>query len=303
MPTYTSKVELVTETRADIWLSETAKILSRSQIKSRLESLLINGKKAKLSSKLKNGDNIACTYKDEPIQDVIAEDLPLEIIYEDTNVIVVNKKQGMVTHPAHGHWTGTLVNALLFRFKEAKNIFGTSVRPGIVHRLDMDTSGIVICAKNVATQEFLAYQFKERTTHKEYLAIVKGCPRLKEGRITTQHGRDPKNRKKFATLESGGKIAITDYKVIKEWNGYSLVLLKLKTGRTHQLRVHMLYLKTPILGDPLYGNKDKHFPNASLMLHAWRLKIQVPGIEKALSVRAPIPLRFKNFAQAIKRRK
>jgi len=184
----------------------------------------------------------------------------------------------MVVHPGSGNRAGTLVNALLFHSARLAREFGEGdPRPGIVHRLDKETSGLIIVAKNPSAHDFLARQFQARSTKKTYLAILKGVPRSPAGSVETRIVRDPGNRKRFTVVRSGGRVAITSWKIVRLFDGYSLVALSPKTGRTHQLRVHMRHMRTPILGDPLYARRDERFPDATLMLHARRLVIRLPG--------------------------
>lgn len=292
--------------RADKYIAEIVGILNRSQLKARGARLLVDGKEQKFSRRLAAGDRIELFWTDEPEHGLAPEKLDVTIIYEDDNVFVFDKAQGMVTHPAAGNWGGTLANAALWLDAERKG-GGSAPRGGIVHRLDKDTSGVIIVARNAEAHEFLASQFKNRTTRKEYLAFVRGFPGAETGRIENCLARDRKDRKKFAPSESGGKRAVTDYRVIAAWSvagrgGYSLVDLFPKTGRTHQLRVHMAGLGCPIVGDPLYGGKDSLFPEATLMLHARRLKIALPGNLEPALFKAPLPARFRSMAALLDRR-
>ncbi len=290
--------------RADKYIAEVAGVLGRSQLKARNAVLLVDGKAAKLSRKLALGESLELTWSDEPERDLIAEDLKVSLLYEDENVFVFDKAQGMVTHPAAGNWRGTLANAALWLDAERKGR-GAAPRGGIVHRLDKDTSGVIIVARNAIAHEFLAAQFKNRQARKEYIAFVRGFPGEESGRIENLLARDKRDRKKFAAAESGGKRAITDYRVLSRWSlkdgcDYSLVALYPRTGRTHQLRVHMAGLGCPIVGDPLYGKKDTCFPEATLMLHARRLKILLPGKGEASVFLAAMPERFTAMAARLK---
>jgi 23S rRNA pseudouridine1911/1915/1917 synthase len=290
--------------RADVFIAESEGALSRSQIKARGAQILVNGAEAKPSRSLKAGDRIELIWTEEEASSIEAEELPLSILYQDDRVIVVDKAQGMVTHPGAGNKHGTFANGLLFiiqRERAARNDGRPlAARGGVVHRLDKDTSGLIIAAKDLEAQVHLSEQFKERLARKEYLAITRGLPLPTSGRIANHLGRDPRERKRFAAVLGGGKAAVTDYRVLSYWGEaastgqYALVSLRPKTGRTHQLRVHMAELGTPILGDPIYGKKDRLFPEASLMLHAYRLKIGLPGREAASLFKAPLPLRFKD---------
>ena len=289
--------------RADKYVADIAGVLSRSQLKAREAVIFVNGKPVKPSLRLKPGDLVEVRWTEEPEHSFDPEKLDVAILYEDENVFVFDKAQGMVTHPANGNWHGTLANAALWLDAERRG-GGEPPRGGIVHRLDKDTSGVIIVARNVPTHEFLSAQFKNRTTRKEYWAILSGSPKNPSGRVENDLARDKRDRKKFAEYESGGKRAVTDYKVLAAWSldknrSYSLVALYPRTGRTHQLRVHMAGLHCPILGDPLYGKKDPFLPEATLMLHARRLRIVLPGSAEPKLFKAPLPRRFKAAIAAI----
>jgi 23S rRNA pseudouridine1911/1915/1917 synthase len=282
--------------RLDRYIAENLGLLSRSQIKARELKAAINGKEAKISHAVKNGDTLELVWKEAEPLNIIPENIPLDIIYEDERAVVINKAQGMVVHPGAGNRRGTLANALYYRRLErgglADDLSGAGgLRPGIVHRLDKETSGVIIAAYDDEALAFLAGQFKSRNTKKTYIAIVNGIPKEKKGRIETFIARDPKDRKRF-TITARGRLALTYYSVIKTWRTHSLVLLRPKTGRTHQLRVHLRYLGHPIAGDPLYGFTDALFPQASLMLHAKSLAIILPGEDTQRIFKAPLPERF-----------
>jgi len=307
------------EPRADVFLAECAKVLSRSQLKARGAVITVNGKEAKPSRILRPGDRVELRWREEPSSTLVPEDIPLSILHEDERCLVVDKAQGMVTHPGHGNRRGTLANAVLGLLARKPAVgapaaggpaanaaaLSSPSRAGIVHRLDKDTSGLIIVAKDAEAQAFLAAQFKARTTRKEYLAIVRGLPSPERGRISDRLGRDRRDRKKFAPCAEGGKPAVTDYRVMRAWSdpagaprggraeSYALVALHPRTGRTHQLRVHMAGLGTPILGDPIYGKRDPRFPDATLMLHAHRLAIVLPGMDEPRAFCAPVPERMK----------
>ena len=288
--------------RLDKYVSENLENMNRSKLKTGISDLQINGKPAKLSSKVKAGDKVTFNWQDNIPENIEGEEIPLNIIFEDENVTVVNKRQGMVTHPAAGNWTGTLVNALLFHWNKKSVCTENSFRTGIVHRLDKDTSGIIITAKNRATEEFLQEQFQKRKVQKEYIAIVCGRPPHKGGIIATQIIRDPGNRKRFkaVTQTSEGKFAKTIYHCIACYGNYSLMRFRLKTGRTHQIRVHAKFLGCPLVGDPIYnGKKDTLFPNATLMLHSRLLKIRIPGKNQPVTFKAKVPERFKNILEIL----
>lgn len=284
--------------RLDKYIASLPNGMNRSKLKSGVCEILINGKKSKLSQKIKPNDQIDIQWEDNIPDDIFPENIPLDIVYEDENVTVVNKKQGMVTHPACGNWSGTLVHALLYHWGMTESKLDEKAgnhRRGIVHRLDKDTSGIIICAKNFNSEEWLQNQFKDRRVKKEYIAIVKGVPKEKSGSVKINMIRDSKNRKKFTTTDdsSKGKFSHTVYRCIATYGNYSLMKLKLKTGRTHQIRVHMKYLGCPILGDPIYGTKDSLFDSATLMLHSKTLGIRLPQNEDFTTFDSSVPIRFK----------
>ncbi|WP_230755136.1 RluA family pseudouridine synthase [Teretinema zuelzerae] len=265
---------------------------SRSRLKNGALQIVVNDAPAKMSRQVRAGDVIIIEWEDPLPETPEPENIPLDILYEDENVTVVNKKQGMVTHPAAGNWTGTLVHALLWHWGGRCSCGG--MRPGIVHRLDKDTSGVLITAKNRESETWLQDQFSGRKVKKIYAAILSGVPKKKDGEIKTHLFRDPRNRKRFTwSEESGrGKASWTSYQVVAVYGSYSLVLFTLHTGRTHQLRVHSKFLGCPILGDPVYGKKDPLFPSATLMLHARSLTIALPFSSEIKTFIAPFPRRF-----------
>jgi 23S rRNA pseudouridine1911/1915/1917 synthase len=254
----------------------------------------LNGKAVRLSRAVKSGDSLERSWADPENTALLPEDLPLKVIYEDSRVIVVDKAQGMVVHPGAGNPGGTLANALLYRRlrRGGDGIGGEGFRPGIVHRLDKDTSGVMIAAWDDEALAFLSDQFKRRRPRKTYVAIVQGVPKEARGRIETLICRDSRDRKRFAVSADKGKSAVTLYRVIRTWQGHALVLLRPRTGRTHQLRVHMRYIGRPITGDPVYGFADPLFPGATLMLHAKSLSITLPGTETPVTFKASLPDRF-----------
>jgi 23S rRNA pseudouridine1911/1915/1917 synthase len=295
MPGYeeTIRREISSPLRLDRYVAEYLGILTRSQIKTRKLSAQINGRDVKISRTVRTGDLLRLSWADAEKTDLIPEDIPLAVLYEDDRVIVINKEQGMAVHPGAGLHNGTLANALLFR-RLQKNIPAPepSFRPGIVHRLDKDTSGVIIAAWDEEALRFLSDQFRKRTVKKTYAAVVRGCPKENKGRIETKICRDSRNRRRFTVSFDTGKPALTYYRVLRSWGEYSLVLLRPRTGRTHQLRVHLRYLGNPVAGDPVYGGDEK-FPGLSLMLHARDLGIVLPGHTDAEKFTAPIPERFR----------
>ncbi len=310
MPFFSEKVPADFEgsIRLDKFIASLPNGMNRSKLKSGVTEILINGKKVKLSAKVQASDQIDIQWEDNIPDNIEPENLPLDIIYEDENVTVVNKKQGMVTHPACGNWNGTLVNALLYHWgrkavSQLKEGSASEIlerrRPGIVHRLDKETSGIIITAKNRDSEEFLQKQFKEKSLQKEYILICTGRPPKRTGDIRTQIIRDPKNRHRFKAVDDTqqGKFARTIYHCIACYGNYSLMRVRIKTGRTHQIRVHMKYLGCPILGDSIYNKPDKNFPNATLMLHSVQLKIRLPHF---LNTETNNQSDFANYAETSK---
>lgn len=294
--------------RLDTYIASIPGGMNRSKLKSGISEIMVNGKRSKLSFRVHAGDRIDIDWEDNIPDNIEPEDIPLSIIYEDKNVTVINKVQGMVTHPAAGNWHGTLVNALLFHWGYnalPQNRTGSTSeilaarRPGIVHRLDKDTSGIIITARNRKTEEWLQEQFQKHYVKKEYIAVVCGRPPHANGDIRTKIVRDPSDRKRYKAVSwetEKGKAARTLYHCIACYGNYSLMRLRLKTGRTHQIRVHMKYIGCPILGDPIYNSKTDHlFNTATLMLHARFLQIRLPGKNIYDTFKAEIPVRFKNI--------
>ena len=223
----------------------------------------------------------------EPIE-AVPEDIPLDIIYEDDDVVVLNKARGMVVHPAPGNYTGTLVNALLYHCKNLSGI-NSAIRPGIVHRLDKDTSGIMIVAKNDAAHIALSQQIQSKTAVRTYLAVVRGNIKTDSGTIETQIARDKNDRKKMAVVKDGGREAITDFEVLERFGKYTLVRCKLRTGRTHQIRVHMEYLGYPLVGDPKYSPMKTPFAIKGQALHSHTLEFTHPRTGERMKFEAPLP--------------
>lgn len=260
------------ESRLDVYLSS---ILdeSRTRIQDLIKSgnILVNGLKTKGSYKLVKGDELTVNIPELKELDIKPQNIKLDIVYEDKYLLVVNKPAGMIVHPAKGHVDGTLVNALLYNIKDLSGINGT-LRPGIVHRLDKDTSGLIIVAKDDKTHQLLTDMFKNKEIEKIYYAIIKMDLKKESGRIETYIGRDKKDRKKMS-VNSEGKFAITNFKRIDHNAKYSLLKINLETGRTHQIRVHMSHFFAPIIGDSVYGRKDEFNRQ---MLHAYSLKFKHP---------------------------
>lgn len=267
--------------RFDKYICDQLSLCQRSQVKERVSQLQVNGKKAKHSSPIQNGDEISFLLAEEKLMNPYAkpesESMDLEILYEDDYTLVVNKSSGLVVHPAPGNASGTLVNGVLSHFQEEElGQWGEESRPGIVHRLDKETSGVILIAKTREALEYYSHCFRERLVQKEYRAILRGVLPLGGREIDKRLVRHKRDRKRYTVTESpeAGRSALTFYKEVKRWqNRYSLVAFFPKTGRTHQLRVHSQFMGASILGDSLYGRSDGNFPSIRLMLHAYRLTL------------------------------
>jgi 23S rRNA pseudouridine1911/1915/1917 synthase len=291
--------------RVDRVLAEHYLEIPRSQIRHRVTDLRCNELAAKLSTKVHAGDVIEGTLLPEAPLGAEPEDVPLTVIYEDDDVLVINKEQGRVVHPGAGNRTGTIANALAFRFSGHDAFDEGDTRPGIVHRLDKETSGVMIIAKNAETHAHLVDQFATRAVDKRYIAIVKGCPRPRTGTIDLPIGRDRYHRTRFRAMRSdahGVKEALTSYEVLREFPRHSLVRFQPHTGRTHQIRVHAVAIASPILGDPVYARSDRDLPDATLMLHAYLLRIVVRPGEPPKQFRAGVPERFRDAISRLSRR-
>ena len=277
--------------RLDAWLAESEPEHSRARWQSLIKDGLVtvNGNVVKPNSKLHTGDRVEWTIPEPVSSEVLPEDIPLDILFEDPHIIVINKPAGLVVHPAAGNEDGTLVNALLHHCTDLAGIGGEK-RPGIVHRLDKDTSGVMVVAKTEKAMVELARQFKARETEKEYQAIVRGVPHPATGHIETTIGRHPVLRKKMAVNVKRGRRAVSNYKVIEEFQNASLLRIRIETGRTHQIRVHMTFMKHPILGDRLYARPQPAdvWPERQ-MLHAAKLSIAHPDTGERLWFNAPLP--------------
>ena len=281
--------------RIDKYLSETLTDYSRSYLKNLIDEgrVQVAGKIVKGSFKVYNG--AAITVNLPPVKDVkiLPEDIPLDILYEDEDVILVNKPKGMVVHPAAGHYTGTLVNALMFHCRDNLSGINGELRPGIVHRIDMDTTGVVIACKNDLAHRFIAEQLKEHSIKRKYQAIVYGTFKENEGRIEGAIGRSKTDRKKMAIVPNG-KPAVTHYKVLKNFsspngNNYAHIECELETGRTHQIRVHMTSIGHPLLGDNVYGVAKNPFKLDGQTLHAEMLGFIHPRTKEFMEFHAPLP--------------
>lgn len=277
--------------RADIALSEKLEGYTRSALKKLFEggAVEINGKVAKPSQSVSEGDKISVTLPDSVECAARPEDIPVDIVYEDDDVAVINKPQGLTVHAGNGNADGTLVNALLFRLGNLSGIGGV-IRPGIVHRIDKNTSGLLVVAKNDKAHLSLASQIAEKSCRRTYVALLEGNLKDDKGTVTTYIGRSQTDRTKMAVVTpEKGKLAITDYEVLDRAQGYTLCRFDLHTGRTHQIRVHAKYLNHPIVGDDVYGRKKREFSLQGQLLHAYRLEFTHPTSGERLSFTAPLP--------------
>lgn len=281
--------------RLDSFISEMLEDLSRSLVQSLIKDgkVLVAGQTAKASYRVKAGDEVQVEIPQLQAVKLEAQNIVLPIIYQDEDLVVVDKPKGMVVHPAHGNWDGTMVNALLYHIKDLSGING-EIRPGIVHRLDKDTSGVMVAAKNDMAHRSLAEQIRVHSINREYIALVHGLIKENLGRIDAPIGRSKQDRKKMAVVKDG-REAISDYEVLQRFTNYTLVKVKLLTGRTHQIRVHFAYIKHSVVGDPLYGSNRKHFNLDSQALHAQLLGFVHPRSGEYMEFTSPTPEYMQNI--------
>ena len=280
--------------RIDKFLSRELSDLSRSYIQKLLkeQNILVNGKAVKANYKLSAGDSVEVEIPDPEPLDILPEDIPLDILYEDDDILVVNKPKGMVVHPAPGHYTHTLVNAVMFHCgKDLSGINGV-LRPGIVHRIDMDTTGSLLICKNDVAHQILAEQLKDHSITRRYHAVVTGNLKSDTGTVNAAIGRHPTDRKKMSTKSNSPRSAVTHYKVLERFGDYTYIECELETGRTHQIRVHMASIGHPILGDKIYGPAKCPFKLEGQTLHAKILGITHPSTGKYMEFDAPLPEYF-----------
>ncbi len=287
--------------RADVFVSGAAG-LTRSAVKKLAEGghIFADGVPVKAGQMLKAGTVVAVDIPPPVPIAAQPEDIPVEIVYEDEDIAVVNKPQGMTVHAGAGRTEGTLVNALLYRLRALSGING-AIRPGIVHRIDKDTSGLLVVAKNDAAHLSLAAQIAEKSCKREYLALLEGVLKEDRGHISTLIGRDPKDRLKMAVLPAGGRRAETDFFVEERFAANTLVRFSLGTGRTHQIRVHAKYLGHPVVGDPVYGYKKQRFALEGQLLHAFRLTLTHPKTGERMTFAAPLPAYFQRVLEIVRR--
>ena len=288
--------------RLDAFLASSLDGLTRSQAARLIESgeVAVTGKTAGKSYKLAGGEDIAVTLPEPEPVEAVPQDIPLDVVYEDADVIVVNKPSGMVVHPAPGHPDGTLVNALLYHCAGTLSGVGGALRPGIVHRIDRDTSGLIIAAKNDAAHQYLSAQLADHTLARTYECIVVGKLREDRGTVDAPIARHPTDRKRMAVV-AGGREAVTHWEVIARYPGYTHVRCRLETGRTHQIRVHMAYIGHPILGDTVYGAKKEVPGLTGQCLHAVGLRFLHPRTHEVVELFCPLPEEFTRMLQKIRK--
>ena len=287
--------------RIDKFVTENADSLTRSAVQKLIEgnNITVNGTFPSKNLKLKFGDEIIVNIPEPEPCEAMPENIPLDIVFEDDDLLVVNKPRDMVVHPATGNYSGTLVNALLYHCGDSLSGINGVLRPGIVHRIDKDTSGLLIVAKNDFSHNLLAEQIKEHSFTRKYQAVVVGNIKDDSGTINAPIGRHPTDRKKMAVTQKNSRNAVTHYKVIARYNGYTHVELTLETGRTHQIRVHMAYIGHPVAGDPVYGGKKYITKLNGQCLHAYYISFVHPRTNQTLSFSAPLPDYFKEFLKLI----
>lgn len=283
--------------RLDKWISNALPDLSRSYLQKCIKSdgLLINGKPQKASYRLRVDDEIVLHIPAAVEPDITAEDIPLTVLYEDADVLIVDKPKGMVVHPAPGHYSGTLVNAVMYHCKDQLSGIGGVMRPGIVHRIDRDTTGALVICKNDHAHNCLAAQLKEHSITRRYRAIVHGVIDSGHGTVDAPIGRDPKDRKRMAVNEANGKYAVTHYKVLQRFKEYTYIECRLETGRTHQIRIHMASIGYPLLGDEVYGRRKTPYRLEGQTLHAMTIGFVHPSTGAYLEVTAPLPEYFEHL--------
>ncbi|MEG1559489.1 MAG: RluA family pseudouridine synthase [Clostridia bacterium] len=275
---------------------------SRSRFAKLIEngSVLLNSAPSKVNVKIKKGDIVLLNLPKIEVTNIVPENIPLDVVYEDFDIAVINKEKGMVVHPAPGHYTGTLVNAIMYRITDLSGI-GGELRPGIVHRIDRFTSGLLVIAKNDFAHNFLSEQLKTHSIERDYYALVTGNIKEDNGSIDAPIGRHPRDRKKMTVLKDGGREAVTHFKVLKRFISYTLLDVSLETGRTHQIRVHMAYINHPIVGDDVYGSLSNKLHIEGQALHAHRLSLVHPRTGKRIEFSAPMPQYFSDILIKLER--
>lgn len=286
--------------RLDKAIAELDPDISRMTVQKLIEDdkILVNGKKEKASYKVKINDKIIIEFEKPKESKLKAEEIPLNVIYEDNDIIIINKEKGMVVHPGNGNPDGTLANAIMARCKDSLSGIGGEIRPGIVHRIDKDTSGIIIVAKNDKAHLNISEQIKEHKTTKTYLALVRGRVKENEATIDMPIGRSKKDRKKMA-VDKDGKKAVTHFKVLKRYSDCTLLKVVIETGRTHQIRVHLSEIGYPIIGDYTYSNGKNRFDVEGQMLHAYKIKFKHPTTNEEVEYTAELPKYFKDILEKL----
>lgn len=286
--------------RLDAYISSQDEEITRTSAQRLIEqgNILVNGKKQKVSYKVSNGDIITIEEVKPQEIELKAQEIPIEIIYEDTDIIIVNKPKGMVVHPANGNPDGTLVNAIMAICKDSLSGIGGEIRPGIVHRLDKDTSGLLIVAKNDKAHVNMSEQIKNHEVKKTYIALVRGCIKENEATIDMPIGRSNSDRKKMA-VNKNGKNAVTHIKVLKRYDKYTLLEINIETGRTHQIRVHLSHIGFPVIGDYIYSNGKNEFGVVGQCLHAKELEFKHPISGNHMKLQAPLPEYFEDILKKL----
>lgn len=290
--------------RLDAYIASALENLSRSMVQKLIKSgnILVNNKIEKESYKVQNGDKITIEIPEPEESGLKKQDIPLDIIYEDNDILVVNKPKGMVVHPGNGNPDGTLVNAIMAHCEGSLSGIGGEIRPGIVHRIDKDTSGLLVIAKNDKAHINLSEQIKNRDVKKIYVALVRGVIPENEATINMPIGRSTKDRKKMA-VDKNGKEAVTHFKVLTRYNKYTFIQVKIDTGRTHQIRVHMSHIGYPVVGDSVYSNGKNDFGIEGQMLHAKELEFKHPVTGKIMHFEAPLPKYFEEVLEKLDNQK
>ena len=286
--------------RLDTYIPSVDTDITRTSAQRLIEdgNILVNGKNAKVSYKIQENDKISVEIPEPKQIELKAQNIPIEIIYEDNDIIVVNKPKGLVVHPANGNPDGTLVNAVMAICKDSLSGIGGEIRPGIVHRLDKDTSGVIVVAKNDKAHINMSEQIKNHEVEKTYIALVKGFVKEEEATINMPIGRSTKDRKKMA-VNKNGKNAVTHFKVLKRFKNYTLLEVKIETGRTHQIRVHLSEIGYPVVGDTVYSNGKNEWGIKGQCLHAKSLKFKHPITGKEMFIEAPLPKYFENILKDV----
>ena len=292
----------IDEARIDTWLSSNMEDYSRTYIQRLCQdgNISVNGEKVKQNFKLKEGDNIVVNVPEPEMLNILAEDIPLDIVYEDEHIIVINKPKGMVVHPAVGNYTGTLVNALMKHCGDSLSDINGVIRPGIVHRIDKDTSGLLVVAKSNKAHEKLSEDLKTHEIRREYIALAEGIIYENNGRIDAPIGRHPVDRKKMSVNLKNGREAITHFTVRERFPTATDLELKLETGRTHQIRVHLSYINHPIIGDAVYGRKKQRFKTHGQVLHAFRLQFEHPVTGEKMQFETGVPDYFQKLVEELR---